>query len=107
MAIIQGTNAPIELVFDQDLSQVTALAVSAWSLAGRLVKEWSLDEVVIEGQTVYCPLTEAESAKLPSAGMVMEAKGLNEAGETVFWSRIKVKVSRRFDRVIYLMEESQ
>jgi hypothetical protein len=99
--IIQGTNRPIVLKFDQDVSGLSDLIVTIWDRKGTLIKEYKTADLTIVGDTVSCPLTEAESAALPLYSVTLEAKGLDD-GETVFWDKLTVNVVRRNDKSISL-----
>ena len=101
--IVQGTNAPLELQFDRDLSDMDKLVVTLWSLSGDLVKAWDEDELTIEEDTVLCPLTESETATFPNSWVVVEAKGLDAEGATIFWDEIEVQIVKRNDRIIALI----
>ena len=103
--IVQGSNVPLTIVFDQAVSGME-LVVTLWGLNGRtdtMIKRWNAEDMTIAEDTVICPLTEAETAALPSGTLAVEAKGLN-GGETVFWAAAEVDVLRRRDRVIRLTE---
>ena len=105
MALVQGTNCPLEIEFDRDLTDMPALIISAWSPDETLVKRWDKTDVTIEENVVLCPLTEQESQAFPLARLTIEAKGLDEYGATVFWSAMRVQVVKRRDKVISLVDD--
>lgn len=101
--IVQGSNIPLTVVFDQTISGME-LVVTLWGMGGRmdsLIKRWDTSDMTIAGDTAICPLSEAETAALPSGTLTVEAKGLSN-GETVFWAAAEVDVLHRRDRVIRL-----
>lgn len=103
--IIQGTNAPIVIEFDQAIDQMSELVISVWAVGGALVKMWEKDEIGIEGAIATCPLTEEETKAFPNTVVTIEAKGIDESGEMVFWDQMDVKVLKRRDKVISLIGE--
>jgi hypothetical protein len=102
--IVQGSNAPLTIVFDKPVSGME-LVVTLWGLDARqsdtLIRRWNTEDMTIANNTVICPRTEAETAKLPNGTLTVEAKGLS-GGETVFWAAAKVDVLFRRDRVVRL-----
>ena len=102
--LVQGTNAPLELQFDRDLSDMDKLVVTLWSLSGDLIKAWDEEELTIEEDVVLCPLTESETAAFPNTFVTVEAKGLDEDGATLFWDQITVQMVKRNDRIIALID---
>lgn len=103
--LIQGTNSPLVIQFDQDVSTMDKLVISLWSLTGEMIKEWDLDELTIEGDTAICPLTEAETKTYPSTIVTIEAKGIDSDGDMVFWDQMDVKMVKRRDKVISLVDD--
>lgn len=102
--LIQGSNNPLVIKFDQDVDGLSGLVVTLWtdSAAPQRIKTWTLAEMEVEGNEAVCPITEAETAAIEAATVMVEAKGLNEDGYTVFWDAYKLKVKSRRDRVITL-----
>lgn len=103
--IIQGTNAPIIVTFDADISDLPVLVISLWCREKTELKRWEKADMVIDGDTAALPLTEEETAAFPEGTITLEAKGLDENGQTVFWEQMPVLVEGRRDRAITLTEE--
>lgn len=104
--IHQGSNNPLIISLDMDAADLTAISVSLWngdlrSSSGPL-KAWTLDDVNIERNAIICPLTAEETAGFPENTLLLEVKGLDESGHTVFWERFKVKIIGRKDKDIPL-----
>ncbi len=107
--IIQGSNNPLVIQFDADISGIPTLVVTLWcDLPGgtgtKLVKQWSQDDMAVNGDTVLCQITEAETKALPANPLVIEAKGLDANGNTVFWDAYTVDVKHRRDKAILLTQ---
>ena len=60
--------------------------------------------MTINDDTAICPITEEESASLPRVNLHIEAKGLDQNGNTIFWDDYKVNVMYRRDRIITLSQ---
>ena len=104
--IIQGSNNPLAITFDKPVTDVPILVATLWdkytSSNPRLLKTWEKEDMIIEDALALCPLTEEETADMPQNGVVLEVKGLDENGQTVFWQRCGIDVLNRFDRTINL-----
>ena len=100
MNIIQGSNSPIEIEFDQDVSGLSTLVVSLWSPLNvtRPAISWEKSDMTISGANASCPITQAQTAALPVGHMILEAKGVNGDGVTVIWNRVVINVAPRYDR---------
>lgn len=106
--IVQGSNNPLVLTFDESVDNIPSLLVTLWSRNGmstRPIKAWTRDDMMINGETVVCPLAESETANLVSANLILEAKGLDGEGNTIFWSEYPIDLHRRRDRIITLTQE--
>lgn len=104
--IVQGTNVPLAVTFDADVSEIPVLVATLWLKDGTKIKEWSKadESMEIDGDTVYLPLGEDETANIAPGFVALEIKGLDDAGQTIFWEDTMVKVEGRRDRVIALTE---
>lgn len=104
--IIQGTNVPIEIVFDRSVAEIAVLVASAWAADGTMLKKWEKGDMDVaeDGVTVQLPLAEEETAAWPKKTCGLEVKGLDEDGNTVFWDKVGLDVRSRHDRVILLTE---
>lgn len=103
--LIQGTSEPLVIRFDRDLTDAAALIITLWKPPGTLLKKYGLSDVVVDEDTVSCPLTEEESAGFPAVVRI-EAKGLDDEGNQIFWDAINVDILYRYDRDIRLTEDT-
>lgn len=106
--IIQGSNNPLVIQFDAVVDSIPVLVVTLWSDAyshvGRPLKKWEREDMTISGDTAVCPITEEETQAFPRGVIVLEAKGLDGNGNTVFWDEYPVDVKLRRDRIIRLTQ---
>lgn len=106
--IVQGSNNPLVLTFDQSVDTIPSLSVTLWSATARNTRPlmaWTNADMMINDDTVVCPMTESETQNLVSGKMVLEAKGLDENGNTIFWAEYPIDLHRRRDRIISLTQE--
>lgn len=100
--MIQGSNNPLVIQFDQAVDSLPQLVVSLWSASGESLKTWALPDMMVDGDTAVCPLAESETAAIGGAKVTLEAKGLDGSGNTIFWDSVNVYVKARQDRIIRL-----
>lgn len=104
--IIQGSNNPLVIQFDASVAAVPTLVVTLWSdspgRGSQMVKKWELGDMTIDDDTAVCQITEAETAAFSPMKMVLEAKGLDSQGNTLFWAAYDVDVLGRRDKIIRL-----
>ena len=103
--LIQGSNNPLTIKLDQQASGLAALAVSLWETGAQhrpAMKVWTLDDVTISGDTIVCPLTEAETRAVNGVSVTLEVKGLDGSGNTLFWASVDIPVLHRHDKIITL-----
>ena len=98
--IIQGTNLPLVVTFDADVSETAALVITLWRRNGTELKRWTKNDMQITEDTVELPLTEEETAAFPEGYNTLEAKGLDEYGQTIFWEAMPLLVEGRRDKGI-------
>lgn len=107
-AIVQGSNNPLVIQFDAEVEALPALIVTLWydrqGYQSQLLHEWHRDDMEVTGDTAICPITEKETNQYPSAVVMLEAKGLDEDGKTVFWDEFKLDIRRRRDKIITLTQ---
>lgn len=106
--IIQGSNNPLVIQFDADISTIPRLVVTLWSdLPGHIAApelKWENGDMLIDGDTAVCPITEEQTRSLPASTLVLEAKGLDGEGNTIFWDEYRVDIKKRRDKVIHLTQ---
>lgn len=105
--IIQGANNPIVVKFDADISTLPALLITLWHDSpcdNSPVKQWMLSDMTVDGDTAVCPITAEETAGIPLDGCILEAKGLDGNGNTVFWGAVEISTEYRRDKAISLTQ---
>ena len=102
--IIQSSNEPIILTFTEDAAGLAALRVTLWQGKQRKIREWTLADVIVEGETVSCPLTQAETARFPAGPMLLEVKWLDTDGVTEFAETMQIMVCERLDKTVMAPE---
>ena len=101
--IIQGSNSPIVISFDDDVSGVTEWSVALFGEDKRgmpsvLLKHWGTEDIEVDGSTAYAPLTEEETMEFAPGVASLEIKWL-EADDIVFQSAtVRVRISGRKDK---------
>lgn len=108
MPIVQGSNNPLVIKFDAPVDEIPTLIITLWrdmpGLGAANIKKWETADMLINGDTAVCQMTERETRELPPAPLMLEAKGLDANGNTVFWDEYRVDVKRRRDKVIRLTQ---
>lgn len=109
--IIQGSNNPLTIKFSESVENIPQLVVTLWpdksGHNAKMIKKWEKDDMMISGDTAVCDFTEAETAALSPVTHVIEAKGLDGNGMTVFWAAYKIDILNRRDKVITLTQEGE
>ena len=100
--IIQGSNTPITLTFEEDVD-FPSLVMSLWKNNAEL-KRWNIEDMEISGDTINLPLDEDETCKFPEGKIVLQTKGLDKGENVVFWEDIELSVTSRKDRIIDLID---
>lgn len=92
--IIQGSNDPIAIEVDDDLT--TYERISAMLFQGKtLLKEWTTKDVIKDGNTMYFPIRESETLAFPSGAVTLDCKAYTRSGKVVFVEVIKFNVGSR------------
>lgn len=99
--LIQGTNAPITIEFDDDTSNILDMSV-ALVKDDKTLTHWSKEEINLEGVFAYCPLTQDKTMVLPTGYVTLEVKWTNKDGEVNFADLVTLKVEKRVDSTILL-----
>lgn len=100
--IIQGSNLPIIITFDEDMSSLVDWSMSLFMENKRtkeqtLLRHWGLHDIAIDGATVSAPLTEEETVEFPVGVATLEMKWLTQ-DETIFHSDIiRIRIAERND----------
>ena len=101
--IIQGSNSPIVMSFDNDAS-----SVKDWSLAlygedkrGRpsvFLKHWDAEDLVIDGSIVYAPLSEEETFNFMPCVASLEIKWLDDDDVIYHSEVVRIRIRGRNDK---------
>lgn len=106
--IIQGSNNPLVIQFDASIADMPVLVVTLWSDTAvyptKMIKRWNNEDMTISDDTAICPISEEETKNIPNGRLVLEAKGLDENGNTIFWDQYELDVMARRDRIIMLSQ---
>ena len=97
--IIQGSNNPLVITLDEDVSDIPVIIVTLWSNGTEPVRSWNRESMTVDGDKLICPITEDETAGLANA-VTVDVKAWDENGQTVFWDEVMVNVKNRKDRNI-------
>lgn len=103
--IIQGTNVPITIEFDQDITNIPVIVATIWSACCKntdVLKVWNKSDMTVDGDKAVLPLSEQETSTFPES-IYLEVKGLDGSGQTIFWDEELISVKHRRDRVIQLV----
>ena len=103
--IIQGSNLPITVTFDQDITDIPLIVATLWAGQGSMIKRWDMADMEIEGDTATLPISEEETSALPCGFIALDVKGLDEDRNTIFWDEASIRVLSRRDKGIALTGE--
>ena len=97
MAIIQGSNTPITLIFSQDMSNIVQLNVSLWRGDNKL-KDWTLNDVTVVFNEIELPLSERETINFIPGRAIIEAKWLPKVGDIELAKEATIEIKERKDK---------
>lgn len=95
--LIQGTNIPIQITFDSDVSTFKKIVATLWQ-QGKKIKKWEKSDMTVSGTVITLPLDEDETKRFKKGKASLEIKGLNALDQTVFWEEATVEIADRKDR---------
>ena len=102
--IIQGSNQPIVITFDDDIKENTKdLKVLLYTTSGEL-KSWTMDDLVIAGCSATAALTQEETLSFPVGNCYIEIKWLDSAGITQFNKIVQDRIVFRSDKRLLEVE---
>lgn len=103
--LITGTNVPIEVTFDNDVSTFRNIVATLW-IQNKLVKKWESkdSEMTVSGAKITLPLDEDETRNFKRGKAKLEIKGRNATDQTVFWEEATIEVVDRNDKSIDLID---
>lgn len=92
--IKQGSEDPITLTFNQDMEGTVAF-IAVLTYLGKTIKEYSLEDVKIDGNSVELPLTQEETLKFPYGQIELEVTWRDAEGIKYMADREKIYVAPR------------
>lgn len=98
--IIQGGNTPIVIQFNEDMSGVAKFHAALYAGnadSPNVIKTWNKANAVFDGAEVSLPISEAQSAAMPSGTAMLDVKW-SENGNIVFAETMKVVILARGDK---------
>lgn len=106
--LIQGSNNPLVITLDTSVDTIPDIVVTLWDKmapnpSAPIVK-WEKADMTIDNKTLICPLTEEQTKTMPRMGVIIEVKGLDDNGMTMFWAGTDIDVLNRRDRIINLTQ---
>lgn len=97
--IIQGSNDPIIIEMDEDISDIEKISVGLYSSSTR-VKQWDIDDIGIESTVMSCPLTQTETAALTGISYTLSVKMYDSNDKVLFFDEESVRIVPRKDKAI-------
>lgn len=101
MAIVQGSNTPIVLEFDDEVMG-KEISVGLYTDRGVEIKHWNKEDCTIDGAVITCPLTQEETKNISVGHVYLEVKILTDEDNIIFYDRAHLHVTNRFDREVVL-----
>lgn len=102
--ILQGSNSPITITFEDELTGLKNIVASLWK-GSKELKRWEKQDMAVGGFTAILPLEEDETKAFPKGYITLELKGIDTADQVVFWEDNVLTVIARTDKAIDLIEE--
>lgn len=97
--LIQGTNAPLTIEFDDSTSQILDISVAIVK-DNKVLIGWTKEDITLDGVFAYCPLTQVGTMDLPTGLANLEVKWTNQDGEVHFAELVVVRIEKRVDQTI-------
>ena len=99
--IIQGSNSPVQVMFD-DLSSIVDYSIALIQLDERhhtesVLKHWGTGDLEFDGNTVYAPLTEHETLSFPPGVVSLEIKWIDEDSDIYHTKVYRLRIAPRGD----------
>ena len=94
MQIIQGSNDPIVLEVEDTLADYVSMS-AVLNRGTRAYKKWSMEDMVIQGNTLILKLSESETIDIPEGVVTLDIKGKKKDGLISFMEEISYDVIPR------------
>lgn len=97
--IIQSSNKPILIKFSEEVL-FPNIRITLWNEKNQKLKEWTKEDIKIEGNIAEAPLTQEETANFPKGIAILEIKWLDNDGKTEFANKERINIVDRNDKEI-------
>lgn len=81
--IIQGSNQPITIQFSEPVQDLKNISVTLTDMCGHKI-HWKINNLVIENDLVYAPLSQRETSELSQGICQIDVKWVDVDGMTQF-----------------------
>lgn len=96
--IIQGSNEPIQIIFDDEPRGVSEIYMALYDDKHNLLKQWTISDMSIDGSVASAPLLESETMSFPPCVASLEIKWLESDGAIMqVEPPNRVRIVPRFD----------
>lgn len=100
MHIIQGSNLPVIVEFDSNVSNLVDIHVAIFNTSSETVKHWNKEDIVIDDNLAVCPLTQEETLSFVPGQCTLEVKWMEIDGYVYLSSIIPLTILPRNDKHI-------
>lgn len=97
--IIQGSNAPIIIDFNEDLSIVKDMSIVLYNRQKEL-KHWEFSDLIMNDKQIICELTQEETLNFIPGSASLEIKWMEEDQLIQFCTVVSVTIVERRDSYI-------
>lgn len=98
---VQGSNNPLCVQFDEAIDELPDIVVTLWR-ENKLIKKWEKADMLIDDDTIVCPISAEETAAMIPTPHIIQIKALDENGYTIIYVALKINVVPRNDSGIEL-----
>lgn len=100
--LIQGSNRPIELEFDEPVAAVSALSVTIFDSTGKMALKKNADGLLVDGNKIFVPVTQEQTANMPKGKAKILVKWKSADGYVDFADEALIDVVSREDKGVVL-----
>ena len=95
----QGSNAPIRLIFNEDMTDYAYIHILIYHKDGELMA-FSKEDVMVVENSIYIPMKQSDTLLFPEGKAVLEIKGKTADGVVRFYQKCPINVYAREDEII-------
>lgn len=99
--IVQGSNNPLTVQFEDTVAGIPDIVCTMWREI-TLIKKWEKTDMLIDDDTIICPLSAEETAALIPTPHDILIKALDSDGNTLIYVDLRINVVARNDKDIEL-----